>query len=154
MFATISRSGRILRSVFFAGGRSSYDRSDAWSRDQHQLEKIDDKIHHIIGNRTTSVSHKRSIVRSIVAPGDRSYDQSIGGATGRKVARPVARLIVRPLTIWNSRFQVLNMTIDLVATDLPIAITHDICYQSYDLCDQSYVLSSLCPRLQHFFDRR
>ena len=104
----------------------------------------------------------------MVAINDRSYDQSwppvidrtinrgilreqsIGGATGRKVARPVARLIVRPLTIWNSRFQVLNMTIELVATDLPLAITHDLCDHSYDLCDQSYVLSSICPRLQHF----
>ena len=77
-------------------------------------------------------------------------EQSIGGATGRKVARPVARLIVRPLMIWNSRFQVLNITIDLVATDLPLAITHDLCDQSYDLCNQSYILSSICPRLQHF----
>ena len=76
------------------------------------------------------------------------HEQSIGGATGRKVARPVAGLIVRPLTIWNSRFQVLNITIDLV--DLPLAITHDLCDQSYDICDQSYVLSSICPRLQHF----
>ena len=102
----------------------------------------------------------------MVAINDRSYDQSsppvidrttnrgilreqsIGGATGRKVARPVARLIVRPLTIWNSRFQVLNMTI--VATDLPLAITHDLCDQSYDQYDQSYGLSSSCPRLQHF----
>ena len=57
MFATISRSGRILRSVFFAGGRSSYDWSYAWSRDQHRLEKIDDKIQHIEGNRTTSGSN-------------------------------------------------------------------------------------------------
>ena len=64
----------------FAGGRSSYDRSYAWSGDQHRLEKIDDKIHHIVGNRTTSGSHKRSIVRSIVAPGDRSYDQSWNSA--------------------------------------------------------------------------
>ena len=48
-------------------------------------------------------------------------EQSIGGTTGRKVARPVARLIVRPLTIWNRRLHVLNMTIDLVATDLPLA---------------------------------
>ena len=63
--------------------------------------------------------------------------QSIGGTSGRKVARPVARLIVRPLTIWNCRFQVLNMTIDLVATDFPLAISHDIFDQSYDLCDQS-----------------
>ena len=77
-------------------------------------------------------------------------EQSIGGATGRKVARSVARLIVRPLTIWNSRFQVLNMTIDHVATDLPLAITNDLCDQSYDLCDQSYVLYSTCPRLQQF----
>ena len=97
MFATISRSSRILRSVFFAGGRSSYDWSYAWSRDQHRLEKFDDKIHYIVGNRTTSGSHKRSIVRSIVAPTiDRTInrgilrEQSIGGATGRKVARPVA----------------------------------------------------------------
>ena len=36
------------------------------TRDQHRLEKIDDKIHHNVGNRTTSGSHKRSIVRSIV----------------------------------------------------------------------------------------
>ena len=76
MFAAISRSGRILRSVFFAGGRSSYDWSYAWSRDQHRLEKIDDKISHNVENRTTSGSHKRSIVLSIVAPEDRSYDQS------------------------------------------------------------------------------
>ena len=67
-------------------------------------------------------------------------EQSIGGTTGRKVARPVARLIVRPLTIWNRLLQVLNLTIDLVATDLPISIT-------YDLCDQSYVLSTMCLRL-------
>ena len=58
----------------------------------------------------------------MVAIKDRSYDQSwppidrtinlgimreqsIGGATGRKVARPVARLIVRPLTIWIAGFK-------------------------------------------------
>ena len=119
--------------------------------------------------RTTSGRHERSIVRSIVAPDDRSYDkswnyatgvgrhmgsdlnprnistlysvseQSIGGNTGRNVSRPVARLIVRPLTIWNRRLQVLNMAIDLVATDLPLAITHD-------LCGQSYTLSTICLR--------
>ena len=47
-------------------------------------------------------------------------EQPIGCTTDRKVARPVAPLIVRPLTIWNSRFQVLNMTIDLVATVCPL----------------------------------
>ena len=77
MFATIST----LRSVFFASGRSSYDWSYAWSRDQQRLEEIDGKIHHIVGNRTTSGNHKRSIVRSIVAPDDRSYDQSWNSAT-------------------------------------------------------------------------
>ena len=77
-------------------------------------------------------------------------EQPIDGTTGHKVARPVARQIVRPLTIWNSRFHVLNMTIDLVATDLPLATTHDFCDQSYDLCDQSYVLSTICLRFQHF----
>ena len=115
----------------FAGGRSSYDWSYAWSRDQQRLEKNGDNIHHI--------------VRLVIAINDQSYhkywppttdrtinrgimrEQSIGGATGRKVARPVARLIVRSLTIWNSRFQVLNMTINLVATDLPLAVTHDLC---------------------------
>ena len=125
-------------------------------------------------DRTTNGSHKRSIVRSIVAPTiDRMIssvgrrmgsdlnprniskfysvsEQPIGGTTGRKVARPVARLIVRPLTIWNSRFQVLNMTIDLVATDLPLAITHDLCHQSYDLCPQSYDRSTIGPSFQHF----
>ena len=135
-------------------------------------------------DRTTSGSHKRSIVRSIVAPYDRSYDRSyyqswnsatdsvgrhmesdynprnictrsvseqpIGGTTGRKVTRPVARLIVRPLKIWNSRFQSVKMTIELVATDLPLAITHDLCDQSHDLCHQLYVISTMCPGLQHF----
>ena len=150
---------------------SSYDWPYAWSRDQQRLGKIDGKIHRIVGNRTTSGRHKRSIIRSIVAPDDRSYDQSwnyatdsvgrrmgsdlnprntstfysvseqsIGGTTGRKAARPVARLIVRSLTIWNRRLQVLNMAIDLVVTDLPLAVTHD-------LCDQSYVLSTICLRV-------
>ena len=89
----------------------------------------------IVEYRTTSGSHKRSIVRSIVAPTIDRTINSVGRRMGsdRKVARPVARLIVRPHTNLNSRFQVLNMTIDLVATDLPLAITHDLCDQSYDL---------------------
>ena len=55
MFATIASSDRILRSVFLPGGRSSYDWSYAWSRDQQRLEKI---------------------VRLVVAINDRSYDRS------------------------------------------------------------------------------
>ena len=35
------------------------------------------------------------------------------------------------------------MTYDLAATDFVLAITHD-------LCDQSYALSTICPRFQHF----
>ena len=58
-------------------------------------------------------------------------EQSIGVTIGRKVARPV-----------------LNRTIDLVAPDLPLAITRDVCDQSYDLCDQSYVLSTIVQRLK------
>ena len=71
----------MLRSVFFAGGRSLYDWSYAWSRDQQRLEKIDGKIHRIVGNRTTSGSYKRSIARSIVDPDDRSYEQPWNSAT-------------------------------------------------------------------------
>ena len=92
MFATISRSGCILRSVFFAGGRSSYDWTYAWSRNQQRLEKIGGKIHRSVGNRTTSGSHTRSIVRSIGAPDDRPYDQSWNSATdsvGRRMGSDV-----------------------------------------------------------------
>ena len=140
MFATIASSDRILRSVFLPGGRSSYDWSYAWSRDQQRLEKIVrlvvaikdrsydrswpptiDRIINIVGRRMGSDLNPRNISTFYSVS-----EQSIGGTTGRMVARSVARLIVRPLTIWNSRFQVLNMTIDLVATDLPLAITLDI----------------------------
>ena len=92
MFASISRSGRILRSIFFAGGRSSYDRSYAWSRDQHRLEKIDDTIHHIVSNRTTSGSHKRSIVRSIVAPVRSIVEFCVSN-----------RLVVPPVIRWHDQ---------------------------------------------------
>ena len=135
MFATIAISDRILRSVFLPGGRSSYDWSYAWSRDQHRLEKIvrlvvviNDRMINSVGRRMGSDLNPRNISTCYSVS-----EQPIGGTTGRKVARPVTRLIVRPLTIWNSRFKVLNMTIDLVATDLPNAITHDLCHQSYDL---------------------
>ena len=131
MFATIASSDRILRSVFLPGGRSSYDWSYAWSRDQHRLEKIV-RLVAVINDRSYDRSWPPTIDRMTNSVGRRMgsdlnprnistcysvSEQPIGGTTGRKVARPVARLIVRPLTIWNSRFQVLNMTIDLVATD-------------------------------------
>ena len=151
----IASSDRILRSVFLPRGRSSHDWSYAWSRDQQRLEKIVrlvvaindrswpptfDRMINIVVRRMGSDLNPRNISTFYSVS-----EQPIGGTTGRKVARPVARLIVRPLTIWNSRFQVLNMAIDLVATDLPFAITHDLCHQSYDLCHQSYDRSTIGP---------
>ena len=151
----------IVRSV---GGRSAYDWSYAWSRDQQRLEKIV-RLVVAINDRSYGRSCPPTIDRMINSVGRRMgsdlnprnistfysvSEQPIGGTTGRKVARPVARLIVRPLTIWNSRFQVLNMTIDLVATDLLLAITHDLSHQSYDLCHQSYDRSKIDPSFQHF----
>ena len=141
---------RILRSVFLP---SSYDWSYAWSRDQHRFDRsydrswppTIDRMINSVGRRMGSDLNPRNISTLCSVS-----EQPIGGTTGRKVARPVARLIVRPLTIWNSRFQVLNMTIDLFATDLPLAITHDLCHQSYDLCHQSHDRSTICPSFQHF----
>ena len=164
MFATIASSDRILRSVFLPGDRSSYDWSYAWPRHPQRLEKIVQLVV-AINDRSYDRSWPPTIDRMINSVGSRMgsdlkprnistfysvSEQPIGGTTSRKVARPVARLIVRPHTIWNSRFQVLNMTIDLVATDLPLAITHDLCHQSYDLCHQSYVRSTIGPSFQIF----
>ena len=157
MFTTIASSDRILRSVFLPGGRPSYDWSYAWSRDQHRLVKIV-RLVVVINDRSYDRSWPLTIDRMINSAARRMgsdrnprnistfysvSEQPIGGTTGRKVVRPVARLIVRPLTIWNSRFKVLNMTIDLVVTDLPLAITHDLCHQSYDR-------STIGQSFQHF----
>ena len=122
----------------------------------------------------------RPIARAIVASCDRAYDQSwhptTDGTINRGIQRPIerpivascdrscdcrsaiihnwwchhARLVVRsrntylrPFTIWSCRLEVLNMTIDIAATDVAIAITHDLCHQSY-------VLSTIYSRFQHF----
>ena len=156
MFATISREAYCDRSFLLVVGHRTIGRTRGRAINTDWRRSM-----------TISIISKE-IVRLVAAINDRSYNQSwpptidrainrgilhgqsIGRATGRTVARPVARLLVRPLTIWNSRFQVLNMTIDLVAADLPHAITHDLCDQSYDLCGQAFVLASICPRLQHF----
>ena len=95
--------------------------------------------------------------RSIVAPEDRWYDTSWGATIDRTINCSIMRLMVRSIVatydrsydqswhqmIWNRRLEVSNMTIDLATTDFVLAITHD-------LCDQSYVLSTICPRFQHF----
>ena len=76
-----------------------------------------------------------------------------GRTTSRDVVRPVAqwpvwprlvpRLLVRQYTtrlrtpaIWNRRARVLNITVELAATNLPLAITHH-------LYDQPYALSAI-----------
>ena len=122
------------------GVQRSIARSIVALCDRSLRPTTDRAIHH--DNRGT----KRPIVRSIVASCERSYDQycnylsaiihnwSCHHARSRKT-------YLRRLTIWNRRLQVFNMTIDLVASDLPFAITHD-------LCDQSYVLSTICLRFQ------
>ena len=124
-------------------------------------------------DRTINRAVLRSIARSIVASCDRSLvsmtDRTINRGTKRPIVRSIvascdyrsaiirnwwchhARLVVRsrktylrPLTILKSQgLEVLNMTIDLVTTHFALAITHD-------LCDQSYGLSTTCTRFQHF----
>ena len=77
-------------------------------------------VRSIVGGTIDSTIYRRivrPIVRSIVASYNRSYDQS------------------RHQPIWDRRFEVLTITMDHVATDLPLAITHD-------LCDQSCVVST------------
>ena len=103
-------------------------------------------------DRTINRGTKRPIVRSIVASCDGSYDQSCDFRSAiihnwwfhhaRLVVRS-RRTYLRPLAIWNRRLYVLNMTIDLVTTHFALTVTHD-------LCDQSYVLSTTCPRFSHF----
>ena len=63
------------------------------------------------------------------------------GVTG--VLARSRKTYLRPLTIWNRSLEVLNMTIDLGATDFALAITHELCDQS---CDRF----TICPRFHHF----
>ena len=99
--------------------------------------------------------HQTPIVRSIVVPCERSYDQSCDYRSAiihnwwchhaRLVVRS-RKTYMRPLTIFSRRLEVVNMTIDLVTTDFALTIIHDLCYQSY-------VLSTTCPRFQYFSGR-
>ena len=68
-----------------------------------------------------------------------------GGATMHDWWYDHQRPICDHLRVWNRILHVLNMTIDLAATDFPLAITRD-------LCDQSCVLSTICLRF-HFLGR-
>ena len=160
MFATIASSDRILRSVFLPGGRSSYDWSYEWSRDQQRLEKIV-RLVVAINDRSYDRSWPPTIDRMIISVGRRMgsdlnlrnistfysvSEQPIGGTIGRKVARPVARLIVRPLTIWNSKFQVLNMTTTLLRLICPLRSPTTYATS----CTTSATSCTFCLRLAHF----
>ena len=76
-----------------AGGRSSYDLSYERSRDYQRLEKIDDKIHRSV----TSGTDQQSIVRSVIAPDDRSCDQWWRRVTDRTINRGIRRPIMRSI---------------------------------------------------------
>ena len=117
--------------------------------------------------RTIKRCNLRPIVRSIVAPDDRSYhqswhdDRSYHQSWHPATDRPSNRAIADPRSsttggatmnnwlcdhgrlICDRWLEVLNMNIDLAATDFALPITHD-------LCDQSCVLCTSCPRFQHF----
>ena len=102
----------------------------------------------------------RSIVRAIVASCDRRYDQSWGATIDRTINHSIVQPLVRSIvatydrsydqswhqTIWNRRLEVLNLTIDLATTDFALVIIHD-------LCDQSYILSTIFRRGRAFFLR-
>ena len=132
------------------------------SHDQSWYHATDHTIKHGV---------QRPIVRSIVASGDGSHDQSwhlrpivrlvVGLPPVVKSCNPrsstsgvatshdwwyehaIGPTYPRPVTIWNRRLEVLNMTIDLAATDFALAMTHD-------LCDQWCVRFTIFPRFQHF----
>ena len=84
------------------------------SYDQSWPPTIDRTIN-IVGRRMGSDLNPRNISTLYSVS-----EQQIGGTTDRKVVRPVARLIVRPITIWNSRFQVLNMSSTLLRLICPV----------------------------------
>ena len=110
---------------------------------------------HSVTDRTRTRDILCPSIRSIMSPEDRWYSQSwdatIDCTINRSIVRPIVRSIVATYgrsnnnswyqIILTSRLHILNITIDLVATDLPLAITHD-------LCDQSYVLSMICLRFR------
>ena len=67
----------------------------AWLCAHERLDNIDGNIHR--GNHATSGSDQRPIVRSVIAPDDRSYDQSWHPTTDRTINRGVQRSIPRSI---------------------------------------------------------
>ena len=157
----------LLRSPATAGRipRSTSMRCRATMNDRRKLMATA-----IVGNRATigGSDHRPMYDQSlrpatdattnmIVASSDRSYEHSWHRVTKRTINRGTRLPMVRPIVgcnnrsydqwwlqmIWNRRLDVLNMTIELATTDFALAINHD-------LCDQSYVLSTICPIFQPF----
>jgi hypothetical protein len=73
----------------------------------------------------TGRSTYREVVRQVAPPCDYlTHDHArLVCVNARLVVRP-CKTYMRPLTIWNRRSEVLNMPIDLAATDFAMAITH------------------------------
>ena len=72
---------------------------------------------------------------------DLSHDQLLHRATDRTTNRTINRTINHLAKRFGiARLELLNMTIELDTTAFAMAITHD----------QSYVLSTIVPRFQHF----
>ena len=101
---------------------------------------------HVVSSRTT----ERDFVRRVAPPIARWHDQcttnratawptiihNCGGATTHDCWDDL-----RPITIWNRRWEVLNITIDLALTGFTLAIIRD-------LCDQPCVRFTFCSRFQ------
>ena len=153
MFATISSSGRILRSIFTRGRAITNDWRISMART-------------IVGNRATSGSDQRPIydhswrpatdgtinrslhlatdrtskrgilspsVRSIVAPEDRWYDKSWGATIDRTINRNIVQPIVRSIVATYDRSNV-------APNDLESQVTrfehdHRPCYDWFYPCD-------------------
>ena len=122
---------------------------------------------HPVTERTINRGTRPPIVRSIVGWNDRSHDATIDLAIdrcdlqpivdqswqswhqttdrtiNRSIARPMVRSTVRVPILGNRTLQFLNMTIDLVATDLPCRSP-----TTSAISRRPYVLSTICLRFQ------
>ena len=169
MFAAISRSGRLPRSICTRGREITND----WRRSMARST---------VGNLVTSGSDQRPIVRSVIAPDDRSYDQSWGPTIDRMInrcnLRPIvrsimapddrsydrsqdscdcrsaiidnwwchhARLVVRSRKTYLRPLSIWNRRLEVLNTTIDLAATEFALAITHDLCDQSCVLFTICP---------
>ena len=68
----------------------------------------------IVGNRASSGSDHRPIVRLIIASDDRSYDQSCCPATDRTITRAARRPIVRSLVAFSERLHFFGIMVQTI----------------------------------------